>query len=305
LAQCQVGDKLDGPEDPKQSAPKTSQGKRKLKLRNGRPVPQLDAETEAALIAAYADSCAGHSTDFVLCNPKVNAGFVKACKAQSIHGNAETWNRLLLRIRKAGKLPKPAPIIDRPPLDQVDPFNGAAEIAMQLISLDFQLTIDEILCSPKVAKQFDQLAEQFAPGFTPFEYRWAALSIRRRANRSKLRAAQNCVDWLHCELPAEKSLGEIDLADCERAGVYVLSSDQIDLYVGETNNFRQRVEQILELECWQDLGPSAVRFHPHDNRPSRQALQCVLIQRVSPLLNCTLLKANCDPNTTQRSLFPL
>ena len=98
-------------------------------------------------------------------------------------------------------------------------------------------------------------------------------------------------------------LAQLDLEAMERSGVYVVNSDQLELYVGEAVNVRPRIEQLLELECWRDLAPSSVRFHPLENRPSRQALQTVLIQRLSPLLNSNLLKADCSVDSAQMSLF--
>ncbi len=38
-------------------------------------------------------------------------------------------------------------------------------------------SVDEVLCDPKLAAEFDRVAADFAPGHSPLQYRWAALKI--------------------------------------------------------------------------------------------------------------------------------
>ena len=73
---------------------------------------------------------------------------------------------------------------------------------MQLVSLDYGMNLDELLASPNVAAEFDQMSAEFAPGFTPFEYRWAALSIRKRATKSKKLAMEEFGTWFDDPLPS-------------------------------------------------------------------------------------------------------
>ena len=49
------------------------------------------------------------------------------------------------------------------------------EASFCLITLDYGLTLDELLCSPEAVAEFDKMATEFSPGFKPFHYRWAAL----------------------------------------------------------------------------------------------------------------------------------
>ena len=84
---------------------------------------------------AYINSCKGHSTDTVLCDPDLTDQFVNACRKNSLRGNASIWNRLLLRIRKQGKLPKVERIRRRLTLEEMDNYSYASEIAMQLLAL--------------------------------------------------------------------------------------------------------------------------------------------------------------------------
>ncbi|MBI85983.1 MAG: site-specific DNA-methyltransferase [Planctomycetaceae bacterium] len=287
---CHGGDPLDGPADARKSAPTTSRGKSKVRLRNGRPVPRLDEETERGIIAAFQATCDGHSTDFMLCEPELNANFVNACQEKAIPGDAYAWNRLLLRIRKSGKLPKARQARSRLTFSEMDPYSAASEVAMHLLSLDFSLTFDEILCGPQTAVQFDHLAKEFATGYTPFQYRWAALSIRKRAQKSKLLAVKHFGEWLDQELPRSLPLARSVSTKHEQPGVYIVLNHNQPLYVGETTNVKNRVEQMLDDQCgWMHLGPRSVKIISTDNPAIQHGLQSILIQRLNPLFNSRLL----------------
>ena len=291
---CVTGGELDGPSESIRSAPKTSQGKRKVRLRRGRPVPTADAETEKGIVDAYSSTCEGYSTDFVLCDSELNERFVKACKERSLNGDAYIWNRLLLRVRKRGELPG----IDRRrgtrlSRAEMDSFSFASEIAMQLLTIDFGLRLDDILCSPLTASKFEELAREFAPGRAGFEYRWAALAVRKQAKRCRNLALEGFQHWLDEELPQRRQIGRCTSEQYERPGVYVVYRLDQALYVGETMNVSARMRQILEVDAWLELEPSSVRVIEFaDDADVRDGTQSILIQRENPLFNSQLLRPN-------------
>ncbi len=296
LAEASVGDPLDGPADPLKSAPKTAKGKRRGPMRNGRPVPQLDRDTERGIIDAYRATCAGKSTDFVLCDPELDAAFVAACRKQGLRGDASLWNRLLLRIRKRAKLPTSGKSPKRLTFAAMDPYSHAAEIVVQLMTVDYAHALDELLSSPKAAAEFDRIAGHFAPGFSPFEYRWAALAIRKRATQSKSLARARFAEWLAKRLPRAKPLRQCSKAEYEQPGVYVLSGEGQTLYVGETFHLRNRIEQVLETDGWTRFDLESARMIPSEGDVSQQhGLQSALIHRTSPLLNWQGLRPEFEP----------
>jgi len=291
LRGVEAGDALDGPADPVRSSPKTSEGKSRLRLRRGRPLPHSDNDTERGVIDAYRRTCDGHSTDRVLCDPELDAAFVEACRKKGVAGDAFIWNRLLLRIRKAGKLPRMRKSSKGLTFRMMDAYSHASEIATQLLSLDYGYTVDDVLCSPKAAAELDRIAARFAPGFSSFEYRWAALAIRKRATQSKTLAAKRFREWLEKDLPREVPLSQCTGPDYEQPGVYVLHNGREHLYVGETFNLRQRIEQAQAADFWTDMSPRSVTFVPTGDEQSRQhGLQAALIGRLRPLLNSQLLR---------------
>ena len=291
LKKTQVGDPLDGPENPVESSPTTAKGKKNVIVRGGRPLPKADAETEKGIIAAYRATAGGASTDYQLCDPDLNAAFVAACKKKGLPGSAVVWNRLLLRIRKTGKLPRSKRAGTRLSRASMDAYSFASEIAMQLIGLDYALTLDDMLCDPAAATAFDGIAEQFAPGHSPFEYRWAALAIRKRALTAKKLARTQCAEWLDKKLPRSTPLSQCKSEKYDQPGVYILSNHNQQLYVGETNSLRDQIERIRSTKSWSDFAPRSAKFIPADDQPQRHGLQSLLIHRVNPLLNSSLLRA--------------
>jgi site-specific DNA-methyltransferase (adenine-specific) len=294
LRSCRPGGALDGPEDPVRSAPKTSQGKRRVDFRNGRPVPPLNEETEKGLIDAYTTACKGLSTDAILCDPELNEQFVAACRKNALRGDAAIWNRLLLRIRKRGKLPKVEGPRRRSTFEAMDAYSHASEIALGLLSLDYGMSLDEILSTPDVAATFDRLAAEFDPEqHTPFEHRWAAMALRKRAMKSKKHAKERFGDWLTRPLPRKTPLDRGTSEKHEHAGVFVLLAKGKPLYVAETFNVRGRIERILKTDRLMDLGPDSVRIVPTDSVTMQHGLQSILIGRTGAPLNSALLRPEC------------
>jgi site-specific DNA-methyltransferase (adenine-specific) len=288
LGRARAGDPLDGPADPLRSAPETKKGRRRGLVRYGQVLPTSDAETVSQIVSAYLDTHQGKSTDYLLCDPESNAEFVEACRRRGIPGNAFTWNRLLLRTRKSGRLPRGN--CRRNPLgtDQMDGCSWASEIAMRLMELDYDLRLDDVLCRPEAARRFDAIARAHAPGFSDFQYRWAALAIRKRAYKAKKLARTRFEGWLEKPLPKPLPLEHCLARRYEVPGVYVVSNWAQPLYVGETVNIRNRVVQLMASAPWQELQPESICVIPADEL--QYGLQSLLVYRIDPLLNTSLLR---------------
>jgi site-specific DNA-methyltransferase (adenine-specific) len=245
-------------------------------------------EFEKGIVAAYAAAHRGLSLDHVLADPELDAAFLAACKKSGLEGVPSQWNRALLRVRKAGRLPGMTAKRPGPTAAQMDAYSFAAEIAMQQLNVDCDASLDDVLCDPRLAGELDHLAAQFAPGFKPFEYRWAALALRKRAKQAKRQAVEQAEDLGGIRLPVAKSLEAAQAADCDAAGVYVLcGSSRQPLYVGETLDLKARLERLGGVAAWDRLGVSSVRLIGEKTR--RYALQSLLIHRLRPLMNSQLL----------------
>ncbi len=215
-------------------------GTRASKRLNGAPRHTTAQENE--VLQAYVTACSGWSVDRVLTDPDVNNRFINRCAERGVPGSAASWNHQLIGLRKAGKL-KSVPGAERThiPIHEIDRFVFASEIAWRVLAERSGLSLDEILCDPEQAGQFDELAARLAPGWTPFNYRWGALKLRKQARVMRRHAA---------ELPPEVAglsfgttarrldhLGRIPSV----AGLYVLAAGKKRLYIGSTFDLSARL----------------------------------------------------------------
>ncbi len=285
LKRTNIGDEIDGPEDPIESAPSTAKGKRRKK--------PFNEKTEKAVIESYKKAGRGYPADYLLCDKDLNKEFIDACLGHGIGGSAAIWNSYLLKLRKAGKLPPSKKRAASITSEQMDRFGFASEVAWRLLAIDYQKTLDEILCSPDFAAEFDRLAGEFGPvgkSVSSLEFRLAALSIRKRSHGARDSAAEQFSQWMR----RNKKLKQIEIGGSlealEISGVFILCADDIGFYAGETENMRVRVEEALSNPNWSGLEPDSVAFVPNDgNLSTKYALKSALVMRESPLLNCRLL----------------
>ena len=347
LANCCVGDLLEGAPEPLVSAPATPEaGKRAKQVKatapqtnpkreRGRPrkdapntetnetteatsvesSPLADASSheaepiaptskidfESGLVEAFGKANDGYSLDRLIADPVLNRRFVAECEELGLEGDAKLWNWRLFNYRKAGKL-QGVPTSKRTELSWVDsdPFLFASEIALASMLASGAHSLDAILCDPEQALEFDRLARQFAPGFTPLQYRWAALKLRKEAKFARARAER-----LRAETPTNfsktKLISEIDWNDLpEEAGLYLVSnkSKTQNYYAGSTLNLRKRLSDQFRfevLEIWnQATGKMDLTLRFATSRPSSPELlahQCLLVSEYQPTLNLADLGA--------------
>ena len=280
------GGPIDGPEDPVASAPTTAKGKQRKK--------PFNAETERVVIDSYQKASGGYPADYLLCHLEMNATFVDLCLKNGIGGSAYLWNRYLLRLRKAGKLPQATKRADQVSPAEMDRYGFASEVAWRLLSIDYRRTLDDILSSPDFAGKFDGLAKQFGPSdydVSPFEYRRAAISIRKRAHDARETAAEKFAKWMQRKRKLPRIAIDGPLDALEQPGVFVLCCGDIGFFVGESDNMRRRVEQVLSNANWNRLDADSVAYvvEKDENLAVKYGLKAALAKRENPLLNCRLL----------------
>lgn len=285
LNKTQMGDPLDGPEDPIESAPSTARGKRRKKSN--------DEDAEKAVIESFRKTSKGYPVDYLLCDPELNDAFIQSCKKSGIDGNPFYWNKWLLQLRKSSKLPRSS---KRPPqlsTDDLDRFGYASEVAWRLLAIDYEKTLDDLLCSPDYAKEFDRLAFQFGPedpAESALNYRRAALSIRKRSNKAREMAIGKFGKWIEPKRDLKTVAVDESLDNLDTAGAFMLCTEGIGFFAGESKNVKQRVAEMLGNERWSNLAPQSVAYVPLDDSPaSRFALKSALAMRENPVLNCRLL----------------
>jgi hypothetical protein len=183
------------------------------------------------------------SPDVVVADPILNKRFLQECRNRGLHDDPLTLNRCLLNLRKSSDLQgiKSKRVF----IKNQDDFRFASEIAVRFLERKHQVSLDQILCDPVRVVEFDAVAVALAPGFSPFEYRWAALNLRKKR---KLRpellgqvvpavtlVSRRAVDVKIAELPAQ-------------AGLYIFidKGQGLYLYIGECKNLQKRIGKHLD-----------------------------------------------------------
>ncbi|MCA9120802.1 MAG: hypothetical protein KDB11_11490 [Planctomycetales bacterium] len=317
LESVRVGDQLDGSAEPLVSAPKTSSNSKSRRKSTTAPVrgPCCDREDLSAVERRFTEvqmeltlrsikeafrlSHEGFSADFVVANPDLNALFASTCERLGIVGGIQSWNKLLFRLRKSGKL------TDIETLRKFsvswadcDDYLFASEIALEiLLEKGTAKSLDDILCQPDLAYEFDTIASRFAPGYKPVEYRWAALKLRKQAKLARTRAG--VLKSLKLERFGRRvSVDELDELDLpNERGVYLVSGGKSkNLYAGETLNLRTRLSQQFaepQLEEWHLLSKKVKvqAFRLTSSASEMLAMQSCLITEYHPKLNFRELRS--------------
>ena len=311
LASIQVGDPLDGTPEPMKSTFKLKSKAEKSK-RSATQRGVADSEltqqrydeiqmelTCRGVVESFRLTHGGYSADRVVTDPDLNAAFVGACERIGLVGNARIWNMLLFRLRKSGKLAE-IETTERTKVSwqDIDPYLFAAEIAWQKLLDEGQAkSLDEIFCDPELAKKFDAIASQFAPGFNSLDYRWAALKLRKEARIARSRAAVLSTPQLS-ELIAIADLSDKPVSKLDGLrGVYLLSESKSKrLYAGETFDLGGRLSLIQkQIAHWKAESEKILVQHSviDENSAGHLAWQSCLVQKSKqrPRLNTFELAA--------------
>ena len=197
----------------------------------------------------------------------------------------------LLNLRKKGSL---SHLKSRRTVFDDSEYRFAAEIALRYLERKLQSTLDQIICDPDSAAEFDRICNDICPGFESLHYRWAAFSLRKSRKVSP--------EILGHAIPPEdvillrcNSL-EIDRLPVSQ-GLYVFSGGKAVLYVGEAHNLKNRIRKHLEHSdnkllaryIW-DLGLDELVLELHvlpaeTATKVRRAMEVELIRSRNPAFN--------------------
>jgi len=184
----------------------------------------------------------GFSPDRVVADPKINDLFLEKCSLECSGVVAKDANKCLLNVRKAGLL-KGTKSSKRTSFKDEEDYKYSSEIAVRFLEKRDNVTLDDIICDPVRANEFDKIASNICPGYTPLQYRWAALNLRKS---SKLKPEL----MSHVLRPVGVQLGPISKLDLSELpteqGLYIFYGGQQTLYVGEAGNLRLRIEKHLD-----------------------------------------------------------
>lgn len=261
LADAKAGDALVGSAEPTMDSFRKSKKKSTKKQDASDQQQALVTNIEAGVIAAFSAAHNGFPTDIVLADPEISAAFITECEGRGIPGSARVWNRVLLRLRKrTGNVLPPTTQKSTLAFEDCEPYLFASEIAWKtLIDSERAISLDDILCDPYLAEEFDALAAGSAPGFSSRQYRLGALRIRKSAMNARKDAAI-FRDAAPKRLGKKHAHNELDRLPAE-AGIYFISDKSNQVFVSSALSIRDRVEQLFDADrktFWAD-DPKNVR----------------------------------------------
>ena len=245
------------------------------------------------IIQAFKEVRHGFSPDRVVADPELDATFLNECRALGLTESDAELNRCLLNARKGGYLKgltrsRPTSFPDE------TEYRFASEVAIRYLERKYDCSLDDVVCTLQWATEFDAIAESIAPGFSPLQYRWAALNLRKR----KLLQPENVVRVVQAEAVELGRIDELNLNDVPRQqGVYVFYGPEQTLYVGEASNLRRRIGKHLEHSDNKGLARWLWEHGSHDvylelhalpestQTRARRAYEAELIQTRHPVFN--------------------
>ncbi len=247
---------------------------------------------KSKLIAAFDATCQGFSPDRVFADPTLNSAFVAEAVRLGLTEPAATLNRNLLNLRKRGYLPGRKS--KRTSFSDEGDYRFAAEMAIRFLERRNGISLDSIICDPALAAEFDSLSARIAPGYSPLQYRWAALNLRKTSRLKPelmARVSRPVVVATH----RVKGI-ELGLVPTQQ-GLYLFFTASQVLYIGEAENLHKRLKKHLDhsdnkgLARWMwEYGTDDVRVEiqllaPETSTMVRRALETELIRSRSPLFN--------------------
>ena len=243
------------------------------------------------IIQAFEETRDGFALDVVLANHDLNDKFLRRCRDLGLSGTDFTFNWELLNARKANKLshlPKSKRyIVDATTIDK---FYYASELTMRFFMLTKGITLDQVLCEPELGKEFYEYASRLAPGFSPFDYLWGALRVRKRG-RFKNKTV------LNVEPPELESLENVRKFRISRipkvAGFYMFSSEEIPIFINQTENLHYRLTQHIHFSShlglpkwlWEKSLQVAFTARPEVGLTDRQIMELSEVRSRHPLFN--------------------
>jgi len=246
----------------------------------------------ASLIQAFGEVREGYSVDRVIADPQLNRRFLRRCRELGLSGTDYDLNWALMNERKKGSLSH-LPKTRRYTISEIDEFEYASELALRYLQQERNVSLDQIVCDPDLASEFDEYASRLAPGFSPLQYRWAALGLRKAG---RLGGKADSIDSLP-RLEAFGKAASLRLRKVpEIGGLYLFSSEDERVFLGQTDNLRHRMERHMEVSASHGLPnwlwntkkkPLQISIGelPGVTRSVRQTIEVLLVKRWKPLLN--------------------
>jgi hypothetical protein len=142
----------------------------------------------------------------------------------------------------------------------IDRYLFASEVALRILQdkeyfeRHRRVSLDRIVCDPKLGTQFVALAQRITPGFRPIDYRWAAFRIRKARNRGEYAKGLRRPTFHRLGTRDQIRPSAIDTI----AGFFWMKFQETNLFIGHTENLRRQIDGILEINFRDFLPPIGI-----------------------------------------------
>ncbi len=251
------------------------------------PVRGAAAVNADTIVRAFTMMHDGYAVDRVVVDPKQDRVFLETCRDLGLEDDDYLLNHALFNIRKRGKDDLPE-TTRKTEFRDFDDYQYGSEIAVRMLQKSHGVSLDRILCDPKLAAEFDQLSASFVSEKSVLKRRWAALNLR------KTRRLQP--KDLSGPIYALVSAGPVKAVPLDKLpalpAAYAFYDANRPLFAGETENLQRRIELHLEAKHssgWVDLREDSIllkRFvAPKFSPAERQRWLRQFIEQERPVLN--------------------
>jgi predicted GIY-YIG superfamily endonuclease len=230
----------------------------------------------------------GWSSDEVILQAELNESFITKCNeliAKIDFGeqplpSTKDLNWTLMNLRKAGKLKTKTTKRKRVDLAAV---RHIAEITTRSLVDKHQCSIDRIMCDANLRKAFDESAQTIDDSVDGYAVRKAAFQLRK-ARRLRPELISRIADWGRTikSFSIDQILKDPKVLN-EHPGVYIFSDSSGYLYIGQTENLRDRLQKHLDESHNLSLAKylktesrDSISIEVHDFDPESQAAKTMV-----------------------------
>lgn len=254
------------------------------------PLHESTALSPLLIIRAFSEIHDGYATDRVICDPMMNARFLRRCRALGLKDSDYELNHALYDIRKTPKKGKLPPTTKKTEFRDYDEYVFGSEVAVRFLQREEGASLDAILCDPRLQTKFDELSLRIAPGIQTLKLRYGALNLRKTHRLQPRDMVAPNYDLVAAGPVERVNLDKLP----EIPGAYVFYSESRPVFAGETDVLRGRIGRHLRSSDHRGFprwlaGETALQLRyaelPSVNRDERLRWLRQFINREKPLLN--------------------
>ena len=255
------------------------------------------AEIDRVVISAFKATHDGYSCDEVILNDALNQSFLKTCQSKLPQTDPFEFNWRLMNLRKAGKLKIKSTKSNRTSVSSV---SHIAEIASRTMHDKYSVSSDKVMATPKYRIEFDKIAKSVDPNADLYRVRKAAFQLRK-ARRLRPELIARIANWGR-EIKSDSAESIRNNPDTipQHPGIYIFRDATGYLYIGQTDNLRERLkshldqshnESLAKYLGKQNISGITIEYHAFDPKSRaketmiRRAYESELIASRKPRFN--------------------